>query len=146
MTWDPGCRSVAWPAQSANPAAAIAQPSTTGRLAPVRSSILPPICANTTKPRKKYKMSRLAWVAFSPSAICPYTLTKKNRRCAMLSGRLGDDDQRQGDERDGHIDPEDGPPGPLKQVAARDRADRGQASGDAEDAARPSSRRLANGS
>src|ERR1039458_1687636 len=26
MTWDPGCRSVAWPAQSANPTAAIAQP------------------------------------------------------------------------------------------------------------------------
>jgi hypothetical protein len=40
-------------------------------LAPIRSSIRPPICAHITKPMKKYKMSRLDSVAFSASAICP---------------------------------------------------------------------------
>ena len=42
-----------WPAHSANPAAARALPSTTGRLAPIRSSIRPPICAQTTKPEEE---------------------------------------------------------------------------------------------
>ena len=58
--------------------AARTEPDSTGRLAPVRSSIRPPICANTTKPMKKYKISRLEVVAFSPRAICPYNLAKKN--------------------------------------------------------------------
>jgi len=40
-------------------------------LAPIRSSNRPPICAQTTKPRKKYKMSRLAVFASSARAICP---------------------------------------------------------------------------
>ena len=48
------------PAQRQKPTAASAQPSTTGRLAPTRSSIRPPICAATTKPRKKYRRTRLA--------------------------------------------------------------------------------------
>ncbi len=47
-TWGPACRSVAFPAHSPNPTAASTQPSTTGRLAPIRSSIRPPICAQTT--------------------------------------------------------------------------------------------------
>ena len=59
------------PAQSANPMVAMTQPSTTGRLAPARSSIRPPICAKTTKPMKKYKIARLDVVAFCPSEICP---------------------------------------------------------------------------
>jgi hypothetical protein len=87
MTWAPACRSVAFPAHSPNPIAASAQPSTTGRLAPPRSSIRPPICAQTTNPKKKYKMSRLDVVAFSASAICPYSAAKKNTGmnaiCAM---------------------------------------------------------------
>ena len=78
ITWAPTCRSVALLAHSPNPAAASTQPRTTGRLAPIRSSIRPPICAQTTNPRKKYKMSRLDVVAFSASAICPYSAAKKN--------------------------------------------------------------------
>jgi hypothetical protein len=62
---------VTFPAHRKNPAAASAQPSTTGRLAPIRSSIRPPICAAITKPMKKYKISKLESVAFSPSEICP---------------------------------------------------------------------------
>ena len=42
-------------------------------------------------------------------------------------------DQDQRDQRDRDVDPEDRPPGPLDQVAARDRADRGQPAGDAEE-------------
>src|SRR6201993_3840250 len=69
MTCAPTCRSVTFPAHSPKPTAASAQPSTTGSLAPIRSSIRPPICAHTTKPRKKYKISRLAVVAFSASPM-----------------------------------------------------------------------------
>ena len=42
-----------------------------GPLGPDPVQQRPPICAQTTKPRKKYKMSRLDVVAFSASAICP---------------------------------------------------------------------------
>ena len=47
-------------------------------MAPARSSIRPPICAQTTNPKKKYKISRLDVVAFSARAICPYKAAKKN--------------------------------------------------------------------
>jgi hypothetical protein len=60
-----------------------------------------------------------------------------------VGGRLGDDDQHQGD--DGHRDvhPEDRPPCPLGEIAAEDRADGGEAAGDAEEeaSALPRSRR-----
>jgi len=45
---------VTFPAHSQNPTAPSTQPRTTGRLAPPRSSIRPPICAAMTKPMKKY--------------------------------------------------------------------------------------------
>ena len=46
---------------------------------------------------------------------------------------LGDPDQDECDQGDGDVDPEDGPPGPLGQVPAEDRADGGQPAGDAEE-------------
>ena len=44
---------VTLPAHREKPTAARTHPSTTGRLAPPRSSIRPPIWAATTKPMKK---------------------------------------------------------------------------------------------
>jgi hypothetical protein len=41
--------------------------------------------------------------------------------------------QRQRDQGDRYVDPENRPPGPLDQVPAGDRADRGQPSGYAEE-------------
>ena len=68
---------MAFPAHSQKPAAASTQPSTTGRLAPIRSSIRPPICDATTKPMKKYSRYRLACEDDCPSATCAYRLAKK---------------------------------------------------------------------
>ncbi len=56
-----------------------------------------------------------------------------HRGRAAFVGRLRDGDERQRDQGDRHVDPEDRPPGPLDQVPARDRADRGQAAGNAEE-------------
>ena len=46
---------VTLPAHSSKPTAASTQPTTTGRLAPRRSSMRPPTWEATTKPRKKYR-------------------------------------------------------------------------------------------
>ena len=55
-------------------------------------------------------------------------------RCPSVLGlRLGRGDQRQRDQGDGDVHPEDGPPGPFGQVAAENRSERGQAPGDAEE-------------
>jgi len=51
----------------------------------------------------------------------------------VIRGRARYRDQRQRDQRHRDVDPEDGAPGPLGQVAAQQRADRGQAAGDAEE-------------
>ena len=80
------------PAHSANPTADRAQPSTTGRLAPPRSSIRPPIWAAITKPTKKYSSTRLALEAFLAREIWAYSLAKKkigtNASMAMPSTRF----------------------------------------------------------
>ena len=54
------------------------------------------------------------------------------RRDGLVLG-LGHERQHQRDDRHRHVHPEDGPPRPLRQVAAEDRPDRGQAAGDAEE-------------
>jgi hypothetical protein len=64
-------------AHSQRPTAAIVQPATTGRLAPTRSSRRPPTCAATTKPRKKYRRTRLPEEADFPRPIWAYSLAKK---------------------------------------------------------------------
>ena len=69
--------SVTLPAHRAKPTAARAQPRTTGRLAPPRSSMRPPIWAATTKPMKKYRRKRPASDAVLPRAIWAYSLAKK---------------------------------------------------------------------
>ena len=56
-----------------------------------------------------------------------------NLRPLVRRLRFGDRDEEQSDEGDGDVDPEDGPPGPLGEVAAEDRPDGGQAAGDAEE-------------
>ena len=55
------------------------------------------------------------------------------RRRVLFVGRLGDRGEDEGDDRDRDVDPEDRPPGPLGQVAAGDRADRGEGAGEAEE-------------
>jgi len=55
------------------------------------------------------------------------------RRRVLLVGRLRLPDQEEGDDRDRNVDPEDRPPGPLDEVAAGERADRGEAAGDGEE-------------
>jgi hypothetical protein len=54
-------------------------------------------------------------------------------RRLVLRDRLGDEDQDQRDHRHRDVHPEDRPPGPLREVAPEDRADRGQPAGDAEE-------------
>ncbi len=66
------------PAHRWNPIAASTHPSTTGRLAPPRSSIRPPICEAITKPMKNQSRKTPASEEESPSAICAYSLEKKN--------------------------------------------------------------------
>ena len=55
------------------------------------------------------------------------------RRRVLLVVRLGDRDQHERGDRDRDVDPEDRPPGPLGQVAAGDRPDRGEGAGEAEE-------------
>ena len=55
------------------------------------------------------------------------------RRGMALVGRLGPGDQDQGDHRDRHVDPEDGPPGDLGEIAARERPNAGEHTGDPEE-------------
>ncbi len=69
---------VTFPAQSQNPMAPSVHPSATGRFAPRRSSIRPPIWAATTKPAKKHSSRRLACEGVLPSEIWAYSLAKKN--------------------------------------------------------------------
>ena len=206
-------------AQKPKPTAAMAQPRTTARLAPSRSSMRPPICAAMTKPMKKYSRKRPACEAVLCSAIWAYSLAKKktgmkaimainstrfstakgrmrkiatlmsgdsvrsstrtktpmmtrpammqiqvhgiapapehrllqaedaqpdagrdehgapvvDRRPLVLGLRLRHGDQGQRDQGDGDVHPEDGPPRPLGQVAAQDRADGRQPPGDPEE-------------
>ena len=54
-------------------------------------------------------------------------------RRPMHGDWLRDHNQRQRDQRDGDVHPEDRPPGPLREIAPQDRADRGEAAGDAEE-------------
>ena len=68
----------------------------------------------------------------TPAAISDEPAVVEPRR-PVLRRRLRDGDQDQRDDRDRDVDPEDRAPGPLGQVAAGDRADRGQAAGDAEE-------------
>ena len=90
---------VTFEAQRPNPTAAMAQPMTTARLAPSRSSIRPPICAAMTKPMKKYNKKMPAPEAESRNAISAYSLAKKNTgmkvimainktRFSMANGRM----------------------------------------------------------
>jgi hypothetical protein len=55
------------------------------------------------------------------------------RRRVLLVVGLRFRGEEEGDQRDRDVDPEDRPPGPLGQVAAGDRADRGEAAGDGEE-------------
>ena len=78
QTWDERLRSVIFEAHRANPTAASTEPRKTGRLAPRRSSMRPPIWAATTKPAKKYRRTKLALRVGSPRLIWTYSLAKKN--------------------------------------------------------------------
>ena len=201
------------------PTAAMAQPRTTARLAPSRSSIGHRPAPGSTKPMKKYRRKMPAFEAESCSEIWAYSLAKKKigmnaimaisstmfstakarmrkiltlisgdsvrtstgtkmpmmarpgddadpgpgiapsprdrllqaedaqsdtRRdedgapvvdagLAVLRLGLGDRNEHQRDDGHGDVDPEDRPPGPLGQVAAKERPDGGEPSGDAEE-------------
>ncbi len=51
----------------------------------------------------------------------------------MVRNRTRQSDQNQGDQRHGYVDPENRPPRPLGQVAAKHRADGGEPAGQAEE-------------
>ena len=102
----PKLRVVALEAQKPKPTAAMAQPMTTARLAPSRSSMRPPIWAAITKPRKKNRRKSPACDAVLCRAIWAYSLAKKKTgmKAIMAISSTRFSDREGADAEDGDLD------------------------------------------